>query len=68
MNGKSLKSLLLEKEEFYSDLNKEDITDGDYMHGKGVRKDFEIKNLGEYHHLCLKSDTLPLADVFEKCF
>ena len=46
MNGKSLKSLLLEKEEFYSDLNKEDIIDGDYMHGKGVCKDFEIKNLG----------------------
>ena len=43
----------------------EDITDADYMRGKRVRKDFEIKNLGEYHDLYLKSDTLLLADVFE---
>ena len=26
-----------------------DITDADYMHPKTVSKDFEIKNLGEYH-------------------
>ena len=35
----------------------EDITDADYMHAKRVCKDFEIKNLGEYHDLYLKSDT-----------
>ena len=47
---------LHEKEEFYCNLNMEDITDTDYMHAKRVSKDFEIKNLGEYHDLHLKSD------------
>ena len=54
-----------EKEEFYSNLSMEDITDADYMHVKRVYKGFEIKNLGEYHDLYLKSDTLLLADVIE---
>ena len=54
-----------EKEEFYSNLNMEDITDADYMHVKRICNDFEIKNLGEYHDLYLKSDSLFLADVFE---
>ena len=40
-------------------------TDVYYMHGKRVCKDFEIKNLGEYHDLYLKSDTLLSADVFK---
>ena len=43
----------------------EDITDADYMHAKKVCKDFEIKNLGEYHDLYLKNDTLLLTDVFD---
>ena len=43
----------------------EDITDADYMYAKRVCKDFEIKNLGEYQDLYLKSDTLFLADAFE---
>ena len=56
---------LSEKEEFCSNLNLEDITDADYVHAKRVCKDFEIKNLGEYHDLYLKIDTLLLADIFE---
>ena len=43
----------------------EDNIDADYMHAKRVCEDFEIKDLGEYHDLCLKGDTLLLADVFE---
>ena len=56
---------LPEKEDFYSHLNMEDITDADYAHAKRVCKDFEIKNLGEYHDLYVQSNTLLLADVFE---
>ena len=56
---------LPEKENFYSNLNMEDITDADYAHAKRVCKDFEIKNLGEYYDLYVQSDTLLLADVFE---
>ena len=62
---KLMKHHCLKREEFYSNLNMEDITDSDYMHAKRVWKDFEIKNLGKYHDLYLKSDTLLLADVFK---
>ena len=43
----------------------ENITDLDCNHSKIICKRFEIKNLGEYHDLYLKGDTLLLADVFE---
>ena len=56
---------LPEIEAFCSNLNVEEIIDADYMHGERVCKDFEIKNVSEYHDLYLKSDTLLLADVFE---
>ena len=56
---------LPEEEECYSNLNMEEITDADYMHGKRLCKDFEIKHSGKYHDLYLRSDTLLLADVFE---
>ena len=56
---------LPEKGDFHSHLNMEDITEADCAHTKKVCKDFEIKNLGEYHDLYLQSDTLLLADVFE---
>ena len=48
---------LSEKEDFYSHLNMEDISDADHSHGKGVCKDFDIKKLGEYHYLYVQSDT-----------
>ena len=43
----------------------EDITDVDYPHTKKVCKDFEIKNLREYHDLYAQSNIFLLADVFE---
>ena len=36
---------LPKKEDFYSHLNIEGITDKDYTHAKRVYKNFEIKNL-----------------------
>ena len=52
------------KEIFYSNLNMEDISDIDYRHANNVFKRFKLKNLGDYHDLYVKSDTLLLADVF----
>ena len=59
------KTLLPEKKEFYSQLNMGDIINADYAHAKRISKDFEIKNLGEYHDFGVKNDTLLLADMFE---
>ena len=62
---KFIKTSLPEKGDFYSHVNMKDITDADSAHAKGVFKHFEIKNLGEYHDLCVQSNTLFLAGVFE---
>ena len=59
------KKSLPEKEDFYNHLNMEDITDTDDAHAKRVCKDFEIKNLGEYHDLYFQGHTSLLADLFE---
>ena len=56
---------LAEKEDFYSRLCLEDITDARYTQVKQVSKDFETKHLGEYHDLYVQSDAILLADVFE---
>ena len=58
------KTSLPEKEDFYSHLNIEDITDADYKHAKRVCKDFKLKNLGEYHDLYVQCHTLLIAAVF----
>ena len=63
--GKSNETSLTEKENFYSHLNIADTTGADYAHAKRVCKDFEIKNVGEYHNLYVQSDALLLAYVFE---
>ena len=57
---------LRDKEAFYISLNLENITDIDYRHAKRVFKILNNKNLGDYHDLFVQSDTLFLADVFEK--
>ena len=60
-NEKSLPS----KEDFYSNLNMENIDDIDYRHGNNVFKRFELENLGDNHDLYVQSDTLLLVDVFK---
>ena len=43
----------------------EGITDSDYRYAKKVFKTFKLNNIGDYHDLYVKSDTIQLSDVFE---
>ena len=43
----------------------EDIADADYMHAQRIFKNFDIKNLGEYHDLYVQGHTVLLADLCE---
>ena len=56
---------LPKKEDFYSKLNDEHITEDEYAHAKEVWKTFDCKTLGDYHDLYVKTDVALLADVFE---
>ena len=62
---KLLETQLPPKEEFYSKLNDEDISDDDYKHAMNVWNTFKCKSIRDYHDLYLKSDVLLLSDVFE---
>ena len=52
-------------EAFYSRLNLLRISEHDHDHAQSIWKAFEMKNLGDYHDLCLKTDVLLLCNMFE---
>ena len=53
------------KESFYSNLTMENISETDYRPANNVFKTFKLDNLGDYHDLYVRSNTLLFADVFE---
>ena len=62
---KFVEKRLPKREDFYSLLTDEDITEEEYRHAIKVWKTFGIENMGQYHDLYLKSDVPLLADVFQ---
>ena len=59
------KQSLSKKTSFFSRLKQEKISDEDFDHAQRVWKEFELKNMGDFHDLYLKTDVLLLADVME---
>ena len=53
------------KKHFYSELTLEDISDKDYSYDQKVFEEF-CTDIGDYRDLYVQTDTLLLADVFEK--
>ncbi|XP_074035136.1 uncharacterized protein [Leptinotarsa decemlineata] len=53
------------KKNFHNKLNDTNISDHDYTHAENVWRKFDIKTLGEYSDLYMKTNILLLADVFE---
>src|SRR5688572_21095540 len=50
---------------FFSKLYDESISEEEYGRANDVWNHFKIQDMRQYHDLCLKTDTLLLADVFE---
>ena len=53
------------REQFYSHLKEESVSEDEYAHVQKVWNEFNIKNLHQYHDLYLTLNVLLLADVFK---
>ena len=64
-NRRFIETELPPAKEFYSRLYDSNVDPKDYKHAQKVWKHFDIKNMGEYHNLYLKTDVILLADIFD---
>ena len=62
---KFMETQLPPKQAFHSALDMRDISQYNYEHAQKVWRAFNLKNLGEYHDLYLKTDVILLANMFE---
>ena len=67
MIGKNSRKHYYLKNKIFSHLNMEDITIEDYAYAKRVCRDFEIKNLGEYHDFYVQNNTFCVFKVIHYC-
>ena len=56
---------LTDKCEIFNSLKDERISEKDYKKANNVCNAFKMNAMGNYHDLCLNTDVLLLADVFE---
>ena len=62
---KFMETQLPPEEAFHSSLNMSNISKYDYEHAQKVWRAFNLKDLGKYYDLYLKTDVILLANVFE---
>ena len=65
---KFTESQLPPKKAFYSNLNMSNVSNGDYQQAKKVWNAFNIKSLGEYHDLYLKTDARSSSFLYISLF
>ena len=53
------------REQFYSHLKEESVSEDDYAHAQKVWNEFHLQNPRQYNDLYITLDVLLLADVFE---